>query len=393
MLDIAIRHARWMIAAAIPYLAIACENTNSTLAGERITHPGLTTVASGLTSALYVTAPPADSSRIFVVQQSGAIRVVRRDTLVPTPFLTVSSLIDYGGERGLLSMAFHPHYATNGFFYVDYTATNGALTVARYHVTSDPNVADPASAMVLLTIPHATYGNHNGGLVLFGPDGDLYIGTGDGGGEGDALGSGQDSTKLLGKILRIDVDGGVPYGIPPGNPFVGRPPAAPEVWAYGVRNPWRFSFDRATGDFYLGDVGQNLWEEVDYAPAGDQGGHNYGWNVMEGLHCYSPASGCVTTGRILPVYEYGHGPACSISGGYVYRGAALPTLQGRYFFGDYCAGWVRSFVMQHGSAADVRDHSADFGVLAGLTSFGEDARGELYITTANGDVYRFAPTP
>jgi len=376
--------------AAVPCLLTGCSDS-STLAASRILHPGLTTVVSGLSSALYVTAPPGDTNRIFVVQQSGVIRVLRRDTLLAPPFLTVSSVIAYGGEQGLLSLAFHPRYATNGFLYVGYTAKNGDVTVARYHVSTDPNVADPASGTILLTVPHSTYGNHNGGLVLFGPDGYLYVGIGDGGSEGDPSGNGQDSTKLLAKILRIDVDGGTPYAIPPTNPFVGRPPAAPEIWAYGVRNPWRFSFDRATGDLYIGDVGQDLWEEIDFAPSGDRGGHDYGWNVMEGMHCYQPSSGCVTTGLNLPVYEYGHGPGCSIAGGYVYRGTALPAFAGRYFFGDYCAGWVHSFVMQNGSVTDVVDHSAEFGLIPGLTSFGEDARGELYITSSNGDVYRIAP--
>jgi glucose/arabinose dehydrogenase len=341
---------------------------------------------------LYVTAPPGDTNRIFVVQQTGAIRVVRRDTLLPTAFLNVSGLIGYdGGERGLLSMAFHPGYATNGFLYIDYTAPNGALTIARYHVSADPNVADPTSGQILLTVPHSTYANHNGGLVTFGPDGYLYIGTGDGGGGGDPLRSGQDSTKLLGKILRIDVDGAFPYAIPPINPFAGRAPAAPEVWAYGLRNPWRFSFDRMTHDLYIADVGQNAWEEIDFAPAGDPGGHNYGWNTMEGLHCYNPSSGCATSGLVLPVHEYGHGPGCSITGGYVYRGTRHPALSGRYFFAELCAGWVRSLRMQGGVATDIVDHSTDFGLVPGVTSFGEDGRGELYITRDIGEVYRIAP--
>ena len=225
----------------------------------------LTQVASGLNSALYVTAPPGDTNRIFVVQQSGAIRVVRRDTLLPTLFLNLSGIISTGGERGLLSLAFDPNYASNGFFYVDYTASNGALTVARYHISANPNVGDATSGQVLLSIPHAANSNHNGGLVTFGPDGYLYIGTGDGGGGGDPDDNGQDSTVLLGKILRIDVNGAPPYAIPASNPFVGRPPAAPEVWAYGLRNPWRFSFDRMTHDLYIGDVGQNAWEELNFA--------------------------------------------------------------------------------------------------------------------------------
>jgi hypothetical protein len=350
--------------------------------------PALTLVASGLSSPLYLTAPPGDTLRAFVVEQTGAIRVVRRDTLLTTPFLDLSGIIGCCGERGLLSMAFHPSYATNGRFYVDYTDPSGTLTIARYHVSADPNVADPTSGEIVLTIPHSTYENHNGGLVTFGPDGYLYIGTGDGGGGGDPDGNGQDSTALLGKILRIDVDGASPYAIPPTNPFVGRPPAAAEVWAYGLRNPWRFSFDRQTRDFYIADVGQNLWEEIDFAPAGDPGGRNYGWNTMEGLHCYNPSSGCVMSGLVLPVYEYDHGPACSITGGYVYRGTRNPTLAGRYFFADYCAGWVRSLKMQGGVATDVVDHTPEFGVVPNIQSFGEDGRGELYIMLATGEVYR-----
>ena len=353
--------------------------------------PGLTLIASGLTSALYVTASPGDTNRVFVVQQSGVIRVVFRDSLLTPPFLDLSGIISYGGERGLLSLAFHPNYASNGYFYVDYTAPDGALTVARYHVSANINVGDAASGQVLLSIPHAANSNHNGGLVTFGPDGYLYIGTGDGGGGGDPDGNGQDSTVLLGKILRIDVNGAFPYAIPPSNPFVGRPPAAPEVWAYGMRNPWRFSFDRVTGDFYIGDVGQVAYEEIDFAPAGDLGGHNYGWNTMEGLHCYAPATGCVMTGLVLPVYEYSHASGnCSITGGYVYRGTRNPSLLGRYFFADYCVGRVRSLRMVAGVATDLVSHT-EFALLPGLTSFGENTRGELYITRGNGEVYRIAP--
>ncbi len=354
----------------------------------------LTQVASGLNSALYVTAPPGDTNRIFVVQQSGAIRVVRRDTLLPTLFLNLSGIISTGGERGLLSLAFDPNYASNGFFYVDYTASNGALTVARYHISANPNVGDATSGQVLLSIPHAANSNHNGGLVTFGPDGYLYIGTGDGGGGGDPDDNGQDSTVLLGKILRIDVNGAPPYAIPASNPFVGRPPAAPEVWAYGLRNPWRFSFDRMTHDLYIGDVGQNAWEELNFASAGDPGGRNYGWNTMEGAHCYPSGNSCPMAGLILPVYEYSHGSNnanCSITGGYVYRGTRYPDLAGRYFFGEYCAGWIRSLRMQGGTVTDLIDHTADFGVAGGLTSFGEDARGEIYVTRSSGQVYRITP--
>jgi len=352
----------------------------------------LTLVASGLPSALYVTSPPGDSARVFVVQQSGVIRILRHDSLLTTPFLNVSGLISTGSERGLLSMAFDPSYATNGVFFIDYTNHNGDLTLARYHTQAgNANVADATVAETLLTIGHSTYSNHNGGLLVFGPDGYLYVGTGDGGSGGDPDGHGQDSTQLLGKILRLNVSGPSGYTIPASNPFVGRPPARAEIWAYGLRNPWRFSFDRLTRDFYIGDVGQNAWEEVDFAPVGDPGGHNYGWNRMEGTHCYNTSS-CSMAGLTLPVYEYGHsGGDCSVTGGYVYRGTQNPSLVGRYFFGEYCTGWVRSFKMQSGAATDVQDHTADFGSLPNLTSFGEDGRGELYITLQTGQVYRITP--
>jgi glucose/arabinose dehydrogenase len=356
--------------------------------------PSLTLVASGLLTALYVTAPPADSARIFVVQQSGVIRVLRHDTLLTTPFLDLSSVISYGGERGLLSMAFEPNYATSGRFYVDYTDLNGSLTVTRFHVSADPNVADRTSGVVILSIPHAMYDNHNGGLVLFGPDGYLYVGAGDGGSGGDPNGHGQDTTQLLGKILRLDVSGPGPYAIPPSNPFAGHAGAArQEIWAYGLRNPWRFSFDRTSHDFYIGDVGQDSVEEVDFAPAGDPGGHNYGWNIMEGSRCYPPSvTVCATGGLVLPVEEFNHSNGnCSVIGGYVYRGASYPNLVGRYFYGDLCGGWVASLKMQGGVATDVRDHSKDFGLLPNLTSFGEDASGELYVTVQTGQVYRIAP--
>lgn len=361
---------------------------------DEATQPGsssvrLTQVAS-LNSALYVTAPPGDTLRIFVVQQNGAIRVLRHDSLLTTPFLDLSGIISTGEERGLLSMAFHPNYTSNGFFYVDYTDAYGDIAVARYHVSTDPNVADPTSGQIILSIAHPTQANHNGGLVTFGSDGYLYIGTGDGG--NDAIDRhAQDSTALLGKILRIDVNGAFPYAIPPSNPFVGRAPAAPEVWAYGLRNPWRFSFDRLTRDLYLGDVGELTWEEIDFALAPDPGGHNYGWSTLEGAHCNSPPTGCVTTGKVAPVYEYSHASGgCSITGGYVYRGTLNPSISGRYFFADFCAGWIRSLKMVGGLATDVREHT-EFGTLGTISSFGEDGRGELYITRSSGEVYRITP--
>ena len=354
--------------------------------------PNLRLVASGLSAVLYVTAPPGDPSRVFTVQQTGQIRVIRHDTLLATPFLDVSSLVSLSLERGLLSLAFHPSYATNGRFYIFYTDVSGSLTVMRYQVSADPNVANASSASLVMSIPHPGSG-HNGGLLKFGPDGYLYIGTGDGSVVND---TGQDSTSRLGKILRIDVNGGAPYAVPASNPLVGHPPALPEIWSLGLRNPWRFSFDRANGDLYIGDVGEGDWEEIDFASAatGAGAGRSYGWRTMEGSHCFDPATGCITTGRTLPIYEYSHTSGsptgCAVIGGNVYRGTRFPALAGRYFFGDLCGGWIRSFRVQGGAMTDLRDHTAQFGTLPNLTSFGEDSQGELYVT-AGSAVYRIAP--
>jgi glucose/arabinose dehydrogenase len=352
-------------------------------------------LATGLSAPLYVTAPHGDSSRIFIVLQSGQIRVMRHDTLLATPFLDIASRIAYGGEQGLLSLAFHPNYAANGEFFVGFTDTAGTVQVTRYTVSGDPSVADPASGLPIIAIPHPTYTNHNGGFVLFGPEGDLYIGVGDGGSEGDPFHRGQDSTVLLGKMLRIDVDGGSPYAVPPTNPFVGRPPARPEIWAYGLRNPWRFAFDAVTHDLYIADVGQDAVEEVDVQPAASRGGENYGWSIMEGNACYTPPAGCNEMGLTLPVLTYLHGAnesnGCAIIGGTVYRGARLPAVVGQYFYGDLCRGWIKSFKLESGAVTGVTDYSASLGLHPNLTSFGVDGRGELYFTTGDGDVGRLEP--
>jgi glucose/arabinose dehydrogenase len=369
-------------------MAAACGHSNpgdtqpppTSSAGVRLVE-----VASGLDQPLFVTAPPGDP-RVFVVEQPGRVRIIQNGQLLATPFLDVSSIITSGGERGLLSIAFHPHYSANGFFYVDYTDRNGDTRVVRYHVSADPNRADPASAQVVLGQAQP-YANHNGGLLVFGPDGKLYVGLGDGGSGGDPQGNGQNLATLLGKILRIDVDAGQPYAIPADNPFAGQAGKRGEIWIYGVRNPWRFSFDSQAGLFYVADVGQNAWEEVDVVPA-NRGGLNFGWNLMEGTHCYS-ASSCSSTGLTLPVLEYGHDDGCSITGGYVYRGSAIPAVRGHYFYSDYCNGWIRSFRWDGTQAADRRQW--DVGSLGNVTSFGEDASHELYVTTSNGRVLRFAP--
>lgn len=342
-------------------------------------------VAGGLVSPVYLTSPAGDA-RLFVVEQPGRIRIIRNGQLLTQPFLDIVAKVGAGGERGLLSVAFHPQFSTNGLFFVDYTDLNGNTRVERYRASpSDALVADAASAHTILTVAQP-YPNHNGGLVLFGPDGRLYIGLGDGGSSGDPQGNGQSRGTLLGSILRIDVDSGDPYAIPADNPFNNTAGARPEIWLYGLRNPWRFAFDDADGLLYVADVGQNQWEEIDVVRA-TAGGLNLGWNVREGRHCYNSTT-CSTTGLTDPVLEYGHDPECSVTGGFVYRGSALPDLTGHYFFSDYCAGWVRSFRYVDGNATDLKD----WGLNAGrVLSFGRDSAGELYVLNDAGEVLRLVP--
>lgn len=353
-----------------------------------------TKVADGFKSPVYVTDAGDDTGRLFVVEQGGTIRIIENRKVLDTPFLDISNLVDTDGtERGLLSVAFHPDYKNNGLFFVDYTGEpNGDTVIARYHVSDDPNVADAQSGETKLTIEQPEP-NHNGGQLQFGPDGYLYVGIGDGGGQGDrhgSIGNGQNLGALLGKILRIDINKD-PYAIPQDNPFVNQGGARPEIWAYGLRNPWRFSFDRATGDLYIADVGQSSYEEVNFQPASSHGGENYGWRIMEGKHCYNPSSGCDQSGITLPFTEYSHDVGgCSITGGYVYRGAMYPWLNGVYFFTDYCTGILWSAA---------RDASGNWQVEKRLTeaispsSFGEDQAGELYLVGhGDGAIYKLSST-
>ena len=341
-------------------------------------------IASGLSSPVYLTSPAADS-RLFVVEQSGRIRIIENGQLLATPFLDIVSRVGSGGERGMLSVAFHPAYKTNGFFYVYFTGTSGEIRVERFTVSTNANQANAASSKLILSVPHPR-SNHNGGLAMFGPDGMLYLGLGDGGGGGDPDLAGQNVNTLLGKLLRIDVDTGDPYAIPSGNPFANRNDARREIWAYGLRNPWRFAFDRSAGNLYVADVGQGAFEEVNVV-ASTRAGVNYGWSVLEGSSCFG-ASSCNKSGLELPVLEYGHGNnQCSVTGGFVYRGSAMPELAGVYFYSDYCAGWVKSFKLSGGAATDERDWN--LGSIGNVTSYGEDASGELYLTSSNGRVYKF----
>ncbi|HUQ20421.1 MAG TPA: PQQ-dependent sugar dehydrogenase [Gemmatimonadaceae bacterium] len=342
-------------------------------------------VAEGLHSPVYLTSPPGDD-RLFVVEQAGRIRIIKNGRLLPTAFLDIASSVRSGGEQGMLSVAFHPDYKSNGWFFVNYTDRNGDTHVERFHVTSNPDVADPGSAKLILKIDQP-YANHNGGLVIFGPDRMLYIGMGDGGSGGDPRGNGQNKNALLGKLLRINVSRAEPYTIPVGNPFADGSSGAREAWAIGMRNPWRFSFDRVSGMIYIGDVGQDRSEEIHVAPS-NKPGLNYGWNIMEGSRCYR-TPGCNRDGLEMPVLTYDHGGGvCSVIGGYVYRGHRIPKIVGHYFYSDYCAGWIRSFRHDHGQAVDRKQWNVEH--LGSVTSFGEDSSGELYIVSDNGTIWRFA---
>jgi glucose/arabinose dehydrogenase len=347
-------------------------------------------VAGGLSLPLYLTAPPGDVARLFIVEKTGAIRIIKDGVLVTDPFLDLTSRVSTGSEQGLLGLAFYPDYATTGRFIVHFTDLEGTTTLSRFQVSSNPDVADPVSERIILTAAQP-FSNHNGGQVAFGPDGFLYLGLGDGGGGGDPHNRGQDLSDFLGSILRIDVRTGDPYAVPPDNPFLQS--TVPEVWSYGLRNPWRFSFDRATGDLYIADVGELSWEEVDVSTAATGGGKgaNYGWNIMEGSHCFL-ASGCDQNGLTLPVLEYGHGEGCSITGGYVYRGSAIPALQGRYFYADLCQRWVRSFLHTDGAVTEQTEWPSLMPAGAVL-SFGEDALGELYVLDQSGRVSKIVPDP
>ncbi|MBC7821753.1 MAG: PQQ-dependent sugar dehydrogenase, partial [Planctomycetaceae bacterium] len=284
-------------------------------------------------------------------------------------------------------VAFHPQYRSNGYFFVNFTDLNGDTRVERFTVSSNPDVADPRSARLILRIDQP-YSNHNGGLVMFGPDGMLYIGMGDGGSGGDPHEHGQNPQTLLGKMLRINVTGREPYTIPAGNPFANGSGGRPEVWATGMRNPWRFSFDRAAGLLFIADVGQNKLEEINVVPA-NRAGVNYGWNVMEGRSCYGFLSRCNRQGLQLPLHQYDHSDgACSVTGGYVYRGRRIPAIAGHYFYSDYCAGWLRSFRVVNGVASDHRQWLV--AGIGNVASFGEDSAGELYVVSQGGRVHRFA---
>ena len=348
-------------------------------------------VAAGFDRPLFLTSAGDESGRLFVLEQGGRVWIVRDGVTAPAPFLDISALVSTSAnERGLLGLAFAPDYADSGVFYVHYSGRqpDGDTVLARYRAAAgSPDAADPASAEVILTLAQP-YSNHNGGQLAFGPDGYLYVGLGDGGSAGDPLNNGQQPAALLGKILRLDVGGSGAYSVPPDNPaFTVNPALAPEVWAWGLRNPWRFSFDRATGDLYIADVGQNQWEEINFQPADSRGGENYGWRVFEGTRRFS--SEAAPAGHVPPIFEYSHAEGCSVTGGYVYRGAALPALDGVYFFGDYCYGRIWATYRDAGGQFRTSVFIPDTDLI--ISSFGQDDAGELYLLDhGEGRVFRLA---
>ena len=364
--------------------------TNTPILEAPVTSINLVPVADGFIKPVYLT--HAGDERLFIVEQDGKIHVVQDSAVLSQPFLDIDRIVgSRASEQGLLSMAFHPNHKENGRFFIYYTDNNGDVVIARYLVSAnDPQRADPESALVLLTLSQP-YSNHNGGQLKFGSDGYLYVGLGDGGSANDPLGAGQDPSTLLGSLLRLDVDfDETGYAVPANNPFVNDDTRRNEIWAYGLRNPWRFSFDRLTGDLYIADVGQNIWEEVHFQAAGSSGGENYGWNIMEGTRCFR-AETCDQAGLEIPVVDYRHEDgSCSVTGGYVYRGRQFLSLYGNYFYGDYCSGKVWSLLRQSDGVWVNNLIFARQGML--ISSFGEDVTGELYLLSyGDGVIYQIQP--
>jgi len=336
----------------------------------------------GLKEPTFVTSPPRDSKRLFVLERAGRVRIADADgQLRPAPFLDVTEDTSLSTEEGLLGLAFDPSFTQNGYLYIDYTAKDASVRVIRYTVAADdPDRADPASAATVMSIPKRSK-YHNGGTLAFGADGYLYIALGD----DEASEEAQLLSSIYGKILRIDVDSAQPYSIPPTNPFVGQAGARGEIWSYGFRNPWRLSFDRATGDLWIADVGDAKWEEVDMQPASSQGGENYGWPMLEGTECVDP-SHCHDPGLVPPLVTYGHDMNCAVIGGYVYRGSTVPAFVGSYLFGDLCTGGV--FTLVGGSDTGWKRVELGFQPIK-ISSFGEDAAGDVYVVDMqDGVVYR-----
>ncbi len=390
------RKSIWGILTAVPLAVAALAGGCSGSGSSTISNPGppvpvpplsLTTVVTGLSNPVDFQQPNDGTNRFFVVEQAGTIRIIQAGAVLPAAFLDIRSKVLFDGEQGLLGLAFHPNYRQNRLFYVNYVRNSSGQTqtiIAEYSASLlDPNQADPSSERILLTV-NQPFSNHKGGQLVFGPDGFLYIGLGDGGSGGDPLGNGQSLQTLLGKMLRIDVNvtsGGRQYGIPPDNPFAAGG-GLPEIWAYGLRNPWRFSFDRGnTNRLFCADVGQDRFEEIDLIVRGG----NFGWNVMEGAHCFNPSSGCNMAGLILPIAEYDHTEGDAVIGGYVYRGTAIPQLVGAYLMGDFGSG--RIWILQETSPGTFT-RSLQLMTGRSISSFGQDLAGEVYVVDYSGSVLR-----
>ena len=356
---------------------------------------GIQQVASGLSQPVAAVAPDGDD-RLFIVERTGAIKILENGSVKATPFLTIPEGADlcFCGDGGLIGLAFHPNYSSNGRFFVHVTAPSPTPGMAfenrivEYHATPASDVADAAPVREIIDVDQPRT-NHNGGAIMFGTDGYLYIPIGDGGDQGDPFNRGQNKFNMLASILRIDIDGGVPYAIPAGNPYNGAD-GLREIWAIGIRSPWRSSIDRATGDLYVGDVGQNAWEEITVGPSG-VAGLNHGWRIVEGNACHNPSSGCNKAGLTAPVLVYPNQGTASVIGGYVYRGDVMPALRGTYFYAEFYEGWVRSFRLGGGVALDQRDWESTIGNIAAIAGFGEDGHGELYLLTFGGTVYKIVP--
>lgn len=380
-------------------------------AGSRAQDVALVPLTSDVANPTFLTHAGDGSARLFITSQEGIIHIHDGADLLSTPFLDIQTLVACCSERGLFSVAFHPDYTSNGFFFIAYSDNSGDTVLARYSVSANPNVADASSGEIVLTLLEPA-ANHNGGQLAFGPDGYLYFGAGDGGGSGDPFDFGQDLGSLHGKLLRLDVDSGLPYAIPPDNPYVGET-GEDEIWASGLRNPWRFSFDRLTGDLFIADVGQNRREEIDFQPVGSVGCENYGWRWMEGSLCFNPSSNCQPgppsacnpTGRLtLPILEYSHSAGrCAVTGGFRYRGSEVPEISGQYLYGDYCTGEIWGATEQPGERArylgppSLEDEALPLPTWTSallvdapalISSFGEDEAGELYVLDRGGEIYR-----
>ena len=367
-------------------------------------------IADGFSKPVYICQPPGDNERLFVLEQKGVVKMIKNGKKVRKPFADIRDRVHNpvipGDERGLLGLAFHPDYQSNGFVFMNYIDEDDHTIISRFIVSENLDKLDTDSEKILMKIKQP-FSNHNGGHMVFGPDGYLYISVGDGGKWGDPYNNAQNLETVFGSILRIDVDNGEPYAIPEDNPFLKHENAKKEIWQYGLRNVWRFSFDRETGDIYLGDVGQDMWEEINFVSAEDAGGQNFGWRVMEGNHCYNPKENCDSTG-LMPILEYPNDAnymkvltgmdepnvdGCSVTGGYVYRGSAINRLQGTYFFADYCSGNIWTFKEKNGKATEFQNRTEEINLGGGgftnyISSFGEDNNGELYIVDYNGIIFK-----